>query len=95
MTSLDLIAISTPSQWLDALPLGARATIVAISERCPRDQKRRLLDLGFVPGTEVYVELRSPAGDPTGYRIRGTLIALRAEQAEWIEVSANKACEVP
>ena len=46
----------------------------------------RLMDLGVVPGTPVEVEMRSMGGDPVAYRVRGALIALRAEQAGWIEV---------
>jgi Fe2+ transport system protein FeoA len=39
-----------------------------------------------VPGTEVRAELRSAAGDPVAYRIRGALVALRRDQAEWIRI---------
>ncbi len=49
--------------------------------------RRRLLDLGMVPGTMVKVVLQSPAGDPRAYQIRGTLIALRREEAEKIAVT--------
>ena len=49
-------------------------------------QRRRLLDLGVVPGTLVTSELRGPSGDPTAYRIRGALIALRREQADTVYV---------
>jgi Fe2+ transport system protein FeoA len=45
-----------------------------------------MLDLGIVPGTEVEAEMRSPGGDPTAYRIRGAMIALRRAQAEMIHV---------
>jgi Fe2+ transport system protein FeoA len=45
-----------------------------------------LLDLGIVPGTAVTAEVRSPGGDPTAYRIRGTLIALRKNQANLIKI---------
>ena len=45
-----------------------------------------MLDLGLIPGTEVKAEIRSPAGDPTGYRIRGAVIALRREQADQVQV---------
>jgi len=45
------------------------------------EQRRRLMDLGLVPGTVVTAELRSPLRDPTAYRIRGALIALRSDQA--------------
>lgn len=44
-------------------------------------QRRRLLDLGLVPGTEVTAELDSVTHDPVGYRVRGALIALRRSQA--------------
>ena len=40
----------------------------------------------MVPGTEVIPELVSAAGDPVAYRIRGALIGLRREQADWILV---------
>jgi DtxR family Mn-dependent transcriptional regulator len=49
--------------------------------------RRRLLDLGFTPGTAVECALASPFGEPTAYRIRGTLIALRPEQAARIELA--------
>jgi Fe2+ transport system protein FeoA len=45
-----------------------------------------MLDLGLVPGTVVEAELRSPAGDPTAYRIRGAMIALRRSQADLVQV---------
>jgi Fe2+ transport system protein FeoA len=50
-------------------------------------ERRRLLDLGIIPGTEIGVELVNPGGDPTAYRIRGTVIALRSSQARLIRVS--------
>jgi len=44
-------------------------------------QRRRLLDLGIVPGTAIRAELDSPMGDPRAYLVRGALIALRNAQA--------------
>jgi DtxR family Mn-dependent transcriptional regulator len=49
-------------------------------------QRRRLLDLGLVPGTVVSAELDSITHDPVGYRVRGALIALRRPQAAAILV---------
>ncbi len=46
--------------------------------------RRRLLDLGMVPGTRVEALRRSPAGDPKAYRLRGSVIALREEEARRI-----------
>jgi DtxR family Mn-dependent transcriptional regulator len=65
---------------------GEPVRVVAIAPACQGPQRRRLLDLGVVPGTTVTAELVSASGDPVAYRIRGALIALRREQASWIEV---------
>ncbi len=48
--------------------------------------RRRLFDLGFIPGTDVMVVFESPLGDPVAYAVRGTLIALRREESEKIIV---------
>ena len=49
-------------------------------------ERRRLMDLGILPGTLVEAEMRSPLGDPTAYLVRGALVALRREQARRIAV---------
>lgn len=71
---------------LARLPLGQAAEVVNLSPACRGAERRRFLDLGILPGTEIAAELRSPSGDPTAYRVRGALIALRKEQAELIRV---------
>lgn len=43
--------------------------------------RRRLQDLGFAEGTWVLCAQRSPSGDPTAYEVRGSVIALRNEDA--------------
>jgi DtxR family Mn-dependent transcriptional regulator len=48
--------------------------------------RRRFLDLGLTPGTVIYPELGNFFGDPRAYRVRGTLIALRKDQAAQIWV---------
>lgn len=68
---------------------GEVVRVAGISPTCQGPQRRRLLDLGVVPGTRVEAELVSPSGDPVAYRLRGALIALRREQAEWIEVEES------
>lgn len=75
-----------PFERLSALELGESAKVVSISPFLRSQERRRMLDLGLIPGTEVLAEIRSPAGDPTGYRIRGAVIALRREQADQIQV---------
>jgi DtxR family Mn-dependent transcriptional regulator len=75
------------SRPLTALQLGESGRVVALSTALRGQERRRLLDLGLLPGTEVTAELRSPGGDPTAYRIRGATIALRAEQARLVKVT--------
>jgi len=60
--------------------------VTGISPACQGSQRRRLLDLGVVRGTEIEAAFGSAAGDPIAFVIRGALIALRREQAEWIRV---------
>lgn len=55
--------------------------------------KRRLLDLGFVPGTRVKTVRKSPAGNPIAYLIRGTVIALRKSETDLIIVQTAEGNE--
>ena len=79
-----------PSERLSALQPGQTGTVLRVSPACRGVQLRRLLDLGFVPGTIVEAELPSPSGDPIAYRVRGSLIALRKEQTDLICISRNQ-----
>ncbi len=71
---------------LAELQEGQDARVVEIRGGLQGPQRRRLMDLGLVPGTVVRAELKSAGGDPTAYRVRGALIALRSDQARWIRV---------
>lgn len=48
--------------------------------------RRRFFDLGIIEGTNIEVLFKGPFGDPIAYSIRGTVIALREEEGEKIEV---------
>ena len=48
--------------------------------------RRRMLDLGFIVNTCVESLRRSPSGDPTAFQVRGTIIALRTNDAAQILV---------
>ena len=76
-----------PGEPLSVLKLGEHGQIVGLSPRCRGPERRRMMDLGILPGTVVTAELISPSGDPTAYRIRDALIALRVEQAQLINIS--------
>jgi DtxR family Mn-dependent transcriptional regulator len=75
-----------PFARLSSLDLGTTARVMALSPVLRGPERRRMLDLGLIPGTEVTAEIRSPSGDPTGYRIRGAVIALRREQADQVRI---------
>ena len=49
--------------------------------------KRRLQDLGLVPGTQVQCVQKSPYGDPVAYGIRGAVIALRLDDARGVLIA--------
>lgn len=73
---------------LSDLPHDQPAEILELDEACQGFTRRRFLDLGLTPGTRIAPELQNSFGDPRGYRVRGTLIALRRDQAGLIWVKA-------
>jgi DtxR family Mn-dependent transcriptional regulator len=77
-----------------SLKIGQKGEVVMLSPRCRGPERRRLMDLGILPGTVIEADLKSPGGDPTAYRIRDALIALRKEQAEWIRIKPIRMEEV-
>jgi DtxR family Mn-dependent transcriptional regulator len=78
--------VDRPSTTLRDLSSGEAGVVSEISPACVGAQRRRLLDLGVVRGTRISAELDSAFGDPVAYRIRGALIALRGQQAEWVRI---------
>ena len=69
---------------LDRLPIGQRAAVTGL--KAPEDQRRRLMELGFVPGGRVMAVQESPWGDPVAYAVCGAVIALRRADAEQVAV---------
>lgn len=75
---------------LSDLRPGERGHVISIDQACQGTERRRMMDLGIVPGTLIAVEMTSPGGDPTAYRVRGALIALRQEQARCIRITQHQ-----
>lgn len=57
-----------------------------LSLRFNESERRRIFDLGIIPGTEIKSLQKSPLGDPGAYFVRGTVIALRNMDARKIIV---------
>jgi DtxR family Mn-dependent transcriptional regulator len=72
---------------LSSLKEDEQAKIVGISKECRGENRRRLLDLGFVIGTDIRIDMNSPMGNPVAYEVKGTSIALRNDQASKILIN--------
>lgn len=71
---------------LNDLPLGSKARVKILTS--DSSVRRRMHDLGLISDTEIEALQKSPSGDPTAYQIRGTVIAIRSEEASKIFVEA-------
>lgn len=69
---------------LAELPVGARAVVRKVSGE--PELLRRLMELGFVPGTTITLVRRAPMGDPIELRLRGTHFSIRNTEADRIDV---------
>lgn len=73
---------------LNELKVGRAAVVKNLNNKSA--ERRRLLDLGILPGTKIENVMPSPLGDPIAYRVRNSVIALRHEQASLIEIEESK-----
>ncbi len=69
---------------LDQIRPGEKATIAAVGGN--GSLRRRLLDMGLTPGTQVFVRKVAPFGDPLELTLRGYELTLRTEDAKKIKV---------
>ena len=69
---------------LDALRDGEQGVVERLTLSGPT--KRRLIEMGITPGTEVRVLKRAPLGDPIEVYLRRYTLTLRAEDARNIHV---------
>ena len=69
---------------LKDLEPGKKGRITAVKGK--RGLRRRLLDMGVVPGALVEMERVAPLGDPVEVRVKGYHLSLRKEEAEEVYV---------
>lgn len=72
---------------MSSLSVGEKGRIVAVTNEGAI--RRRLMDIGFTEGTRVTCLRQSPLGDPTAFTVKGSVIALRREDAAGIYVETE------
>lgn len=66
---------------------GQKGRITAIGAIGP--MRRRLMDMGLLPGEEIKVEKVAPLGDPIEVRVKSYSLSLRKQEAEGIAVEVT------
>jgi len=56
----------------------------------PGEEARRLMELGFLPGSRITAGLSAPGGDPRVFQVDGSEIALRRETAKLLKVKLDR-----
>lgn len=69
---------------LNDLKPGERAAVIKVTGEGPL--KRRLLDMGITPATEIVMRKRAPLGDPLEITIRGYELSVRKSEATLVSV---------
>ena len=69
---------------LSELKQGQTAIVTRVGGEGPF--RRRLLEMGFLRGTEVYVEKYAPLRDPIELILKGYHVSLRVDEAARIQV---------
>ncbi len=82
----------TGRNTLDKLPIGESCVIRQVGNHRGA-VKRRLIDMGLTPGTEVKLIKMAPFGDPMELQLRGYELSLRKEDAAQIQVGPVTAGE--
>ncbi len=76
---------------LSKLNIGQEAFIVKVDG--DESFRRRINEMGFIPGTKITVIKRAPMNDPIEYELMGYRISLREREAAMIEISSNNDCQ--
>ncbi len=62
-------------------------TVVVEKISGDRALKRRIMDMGIIKGTKIYVRKVAPLGDPMEITVRGYELSIRKNEAENIAVA--------
>ena len=76
-----------PVKLLSELKRGEKGRIVKIGGT--GSIRRRLLDMGLVPGSDIEMERVAPLGDPIEIKVKGYNLSLRKEEAASIQIEVT------
>lgn len=77
---------------LSEISIGSTGTITKINAE--GRLRRRILDMGITPNTQIFLRKKAPLGDPLEITIRGYELTLRKEEASQIEIKVTDVREV-
>lgn len=70
---------------LNSLAVGKKCKVIKVSAETKI--RRRLMDMGIVPGTEMIIHGKAPMGDPIEVIVRGYHLTLRKNEAQEVIVA--------
>jgi len=94
---MQLSGNSSQPETFSATLFDLRRGDAAILDRIdlPGDDARRLMELGFLPGTTITAGFSAPGGDPRVFQVDGSEIALRRETAKRLMIRQSKSVRLP
>ena len=66
--------------------VSVKGTCKVVKVTGDKNIKKRLLEMGFIRGTEIHVQKQAPLGDPVELVLKGYHLSLRREEAKDVYV---------
>ncbi len=82
-----MVVVAAAPLTLDRMRAGDRGRVSAILG--DGQIRRRLLEMGLCPGTEITLIRRAPLGDPIELKVRGYLLSVRGDHARHVAIAAG------
>ena len=83
-SDLDSVAEGVAEMSLDRLQVGQKAKVIRVTGT--GEARKRLADMGLLPGAELEMVRIAPMGDPIEIRVRGFYLSLRKQEAKDVTV---------
>jgi ferrous iron transport protein A len=71
---------------MSLLEVSRRTTVIVEEVAGDRAFRRRIMEMGLVPGTPVQVVAVAPLGDPLTLELRGSRLSIRKSEAAEVRV---------